>query len=215
MTISLFTDPATKAPCPQPSHTLTPGKFNPAVLMPLRLHYHRLLAPLCSQIEVAGSVRRGKPLVHDLEFVIVENSPGTVRGAIAQDFFDRMKDPIIDMPIGRTTKHYRMLKLRERLPSGDFINVELYVSQPEYFGYTLMVRTGSSDWNKAWMSYLKFNKRCRIQDNKIYPHGENRYLQFAAEQQLFDFIGIDFVDPRVRCGERDFQNALYQRKCKR
>src|SRR3990172_8017793 len=105
------------------------------------------LSPGCERIAVAGSVRRGKPDVKDLEIVAV---PKIV---IVADLFGNPTNAysMLDAELIRLGLH--QLKGGEKykqflLPEG--INLDLFITSREQWGWIFVLRTGHRDFNK-WL----------------------------------------------------------------
>lgn len=98
------------------------------------------LAPYCERIEIAGSVRRRKPIVKDIELVAI---PRQISSGLFGD--ETIVDPefcavverwpaIEGRPTGKNTQR--------RLPEG--IVLDLFMADAENWGLIFAVRTGSA-----------------------------------------------------------------------
>lgn len=111
-----------------------------------------VLKPTCDRIEIAGSVRRQKPEVHDIEIVAVPRVMTEV------DMFGQVVDetyPLegaLDIMEGEGS--FQVLKnghkyKQLRLPQG--INLDLFlVTPPAQWGVVFLIRTGPADFSR-WM----------------------------------------------------------------
>jgi len=110
------------------------------------------LRPGVERIEIAGSLRRGKQLVGDIELVLVEKFIEKPSG----DLFGTPKRvsalrPLLDQLIadgklttkldGPAMKKYQLAKIARPL------HVDVFIVQPEAWGFQLAIRTGP-----AWFS---------------------------------------------------------------
>ena len=129
----------------------------------------------CEKIEIAGSIRRQKTKVHDVDFVVVAKSD-----------FDWQK-------INEKLKHLKAKPncagnsvIKAFLPcQGGLFQVDFYRAKPSTFGIHLLVRTGSADHN-MWLAGYAFSKGMRlkysegiIKDGAIVA-GEDEKGVFAA-----------------------------------
>jgi DNA polymerase/3'-5' exonuclease PolX len=113
-----------------------------------------LLAPACERIEVAGSIRRERPEVKDLELVAIAKqggrpvwgepatAAGPLEGLVARLLQTRQL--ALDPALKRLgAKYKRLLYIRGaiRLP------VDLFIVAPENWGNQLVIRTGNAEWS--------------------------------------------------------------------
>jgi DNA polymerase (family 10) len=144
------------------------------------------VAPHCERIEIAGSIRRQKPTVHDIDFV-----------AIAKSNLEWQK-------ISETLKHKKAKLLcsgdrviKELVPSEkDLFQVDFYRAQPNTLGIHLLVRTGSAEHN-TWLASLAISKGMRIK----YSEGltkDNKVIAGETEQSVFEALGLPTPEPAER-----------------
>ncbi|GAI78089.1 unnamed protein product [marine sediment metagenome] len=81
------------------------------------------LTPYCQKIEVAGSVRRRKPLVHDIDFVLIPSDLWELHNAVLRLGPVRMSGS----------------KLMRVMFNGT--QVDIYVASPEIWATLLLIRT--------------------------------------------------------------------------
>jgi len=111
--------------------------------------YVDLLAPFCERIEIAGSVRRQKPEVGDIEIVCI---PKHINVGDASTLFNEPKfivhpnfvyevnqlEKVKGEPTGRYTQRV--------LPEG--INLDLFIANKDNWGYILAIRIGPDGYSK-------------------------------------------------------------------
>lgn len=139
----------------------------------------------CQRIEVAGSVRRKKlNNIKDIEIVII---PYSHRLSELKHII-RAKGG--KFPSKHTSFHHGSAK------------IDLYVTDAERWGCIFLIRTGSSDFNKALMKYARdnyFNFRdgrlYKIQD---YCEGSGIPLETFEEEDVFKHLDLEFVEPERR-----------------
>ena len=129
----------------------------------------------CEKIEIAGSIRRQKAKVHDVDFVVVAKSD-----------FDWQK-------INEKLKHLKAKPncagnsvIKAFLPcQGGLFQVDFYRAKPSTFGIHLLVRTGSADHN-MWLAGYAFSKGMRLKYSEglikdgVIVAGEDEKGVFAA-----------------------------------
>jgi DNA polymerase/3'-5' exonuclease PolX len=154
------------------------------------------LLPYCARIEIAGSIRREKQLVGDIEIVCTPLSNCDLFGnpiSHVQGFLDTINTAVWrnnnncigHEPIG---KYYR-----RQIP-GD-IQVDIFCCTPTNWGWIYLLRTGSADFNQKILDALKDNG---IQSINGYLQKGASLLATPEEEDVFDLVGWDFVPPAMR-----------------
>ena len=155
-----------------------------------------LLEPACKRIEIAGSIRRRKPEVGDIELLCI---PKIVAGV------DRL-----DRELGALFIHgvlgYRLNKLGRRvygeknkllvhLPSG--IGVDVFSTDEECWPVALVVRTGGVKTNKRIaMAAIQKGWHLRAYGSGFStPDGE---VVCRSERDVFEAVGLPYRDPWER-----------------
>jgi len=154
------------------------------------------LRPMCERIEIAGSIRRGKPEVGDIDLVILP-----LRG-MRQAIADRCRlraTPVIE---GEQNCIYRL-----RLPDGREIQLDiffarpalrdLFQTKPSNWGTLLLCRTGSKEHN-IWIA-----ERARSLGFMWKPYeglfDEEGYCIAAAEEvEIFSALNLGWIPPELR-----------------
>lgn len=170
-----------------------------------------LLRSACERIEVAGSVRRQRPQVGDIELLAVSK----VSPANQQMTFDRPRriaqvtrylDHRVGELIAKGTFDYRLNKLGRRafgpknkmlihVPSG--ISVDLFSTTAENWGMSLLVRTGSADYCVKVMSRLiALGHRGHAYGGITLQSGEE--INCPTEEEVFRILQWPFVAPEQR-----------------
>lgn len=158
-----------------------------------------LLAPDCERIEIGGSIRRGKPEVHDGEIVAI-GKPGLLRQV----------DSLLNSSVvekaqygeKKTTRwgpSYRGMIYRDML-------VELFLADTDNWGYVYWLRTGPADANKWLMQWLSFTKAPVRPKDGCWWHGEQK-LRVASEEDLFTLLGMPFI-PAAERSEAIYKKLL-------
>lgn len=165
-----------------------------------------LLRPTCERIEIAGSVRRGKPEVHDAEVVIIP-TPDLL--------------PLTDKFIADGRAQYALYGEKRTKRWGqnyrgllfDGIKCELFMTSEESWGYQYWLRTGPGDANTfimRWLGLPYIHAPIRFQggygwysrhwwhDGKAWVAEEKQRLRIATEEDLFAVLGMPFIPPSER-----------------
>lgn len=152
------------------------------------------------QMEMAGSYRRGRETVGDLD-ILVDAADGAA-------VMDRLASFLpIEETLGRGDT-----KMSVRLASG--VQVDLRVVPTESFGAALQYFTGSKDHNvvvrgRAKQRGLKVNEwgvfRVRTQadvDDEAGAHGE--YVAGRTEEEVYAALGLPYFPPEIREAREEF-----------
>ena len=123
---------------------------------------------------VAGSIRRRKPVVGDIDIVSAGCFPRHVDGA---EFIS-----------GQDT-------LRTYLFEDTQINV--MIAQPEYFGATLLYATGSGKW--GWLLRARAKKKgYKLNRYGLWDRDSGILVASRTEREIFNALGKNFVSPECR-----------------
>ena len=144
------------------------------------------VTPHCDKLEIAGSIRRQKPIVHDIDFV-----------AIAKNDLEWQK---ISQTLKRTKAKLlcsgsSVIKALVPMENGLF-QVDFYRAQPNTLGIHLLVRTGSAEHN-TWLASLAISKGMRIK----YSEGltkDGKVIAGENEQSVFEALGLPTPAPSER-----------------
>jgi len=177
------------------------------------------MRPYCERLEIAGSIRRRKPEVRDIELVAIPEwtqATGAPQGclfgapterrnmlhswALSPECPVRWIKPgtseVIDWKPKEDGRYWR-----GRLASG--AQLDLFLATPENFGLIYLIRTGSADFSQALVT---FARRCG------YVVNEGRLLRPATEwvdahliptpeeQDVFAALRLEWVEPEHRTG---------------
>ena len=141
------------------------------------------LSPYCDRIEIAGSIRRSKPVVHDIDIVLIEK-PGaalTMNYALSH--------------IGTITKDGPKIKQLCYAENRSLIDVDLYLATSATWATLLLIRTGSKENNvrlctmakrKGWQ--LKANG-----DGLFNERGDR--VAGDTEESIYKALALPYQEP--------------------
>jgi len=164
-----------------------------------------LLAPACTRIEIAGSIRREKPQVKDIELVAVAKPQRPVFGETAKRF-DALDTLVREMESGGVlTRHsiqgtkygerYRRLYLLKDDPA---IAVDLFVVKPPaQWGAIYAIRTGPGSMNKRIMQHMLESQGIRQVDGHLEDQ-MGQVIDTPEEADWFAALGLPHLSPRNR-----------------
>ena len=137
------------------------------------------LAPLCEKIEVAGSIRRQRPFVNDIDLVLIPKN----QGVLAQKLYElgcRFGGP----------------KLQRFTYKG--IPVDIYIASPQTWATLLLIRTGSTRHNKELCSLA------RRRGWQLKANGEGlvdslgKRVAGESEEAIFKALNVPYQEPWER-----------------
>ncbi len=147
------------------------------------------LRPHCIRIEIAGSIRRKKPEVKDIEIVAIPKpySTGLFESGIATvvNRWEKVKGAM----------EYGKVKYTQRiLPEG--IKLDLFFAEEGNWGSIFAIRTGSADYSHQVLAARWVQRGFKSDGGYLYRDGE-RY-EMREEEDLFKVIGLPYAEPEDR-----------------
>ena len=151
----------------------------------------------CERIEVAGSLRRAKPLVGDIELV-----------AIARPWLNLLGEPCSDNCLDlwayssmlTFSKNGNKYKQFAWVHEGNEYQIDLFVAMPDNWGLIQMIRTGSADFSKRMMTKRSWGgwlpDDLRVKEGKVWRNG--KAVAVPTENELFALWGLEPVAPDAR-----------------
>jgi DNA polymerase/3'-5' exonuclease PolX len=150
------------------------------------------LHPSCERILIAGSVRRLKPEVKDVELVAI---PRQVPSGLFGDALEVDPGFIAAVNQWPKVKGEPTGRYTQRLLSGDF-KLDLFIADPENWGLILAIRTGSAQFShevlaRTWVQQGYTSVKGRLtRDGQVIPVRE--------ERDLWALLGLPWVEPWAR-----------------
>jgi DNA polymerase/3'-5' exonuclease PolX len=180
------------------------------------------LLPFSDRVHIAGSIRREKPEVKDIEVIC---QPHYVDGAQASFFTDTVAEKVISQnyvqvvkSLGKVIKgkpdgRYMQIELPQR------INLDLFMPDPDDYFRQYAIRTGSSDYAyetiaKGWLrkGWCGSDVGLRRISDCVEVHGAviNKRIWrcvkpkaekppvWKSEKEFFDWLGVPYIMPKLR-----------------
>jgi len=166
-------------------------KYHYAEAYAIALDVLKQLEPHCIRAEIAGSIRRKKPLVGDIEIVAIPKPYST--GGLFNDngiatVVNQWEKVRGDMEYGKTKYTQRIL------PSG--IALDLFFAQEDNWGSIFAIRTGSADYSYKVLASTWASLGYKSEGGYLFKDGK-RY-EMREEIDLFNFLGLRYVEPEKR-----------------
>ncbi len=143
--------------------------------------------PYCSQIEIAGSVRRARRFVNDIDIVLIptdRNAVGRVLMEMAVESTGSPKPEMAGPKIARV------------MHQG--IRLDIYYATPETFATLLLIRTGSKRHNAHLAGRAKEKGwRLAASGDGLFDADDQR-LAGDTEASIFEALGLPYKEPGKR-----------------
>ena len=167
----------------------------------IAIKVHDELKPFCEKICIAGSVRRGKPEVHDIELVCMPKLDPDAN--IFQSPYGLLD--YLHNPTGFLASAKR-LKGQDRYQQWQSMNPEIkldlfIVLPPAQWGVILAIRTGPRELSQLLVTHKKYGgflpSNARVQDGVVRIGSD--VLDMVDEASFMQFCGL----PNLLPGQRD------------
>ena len=168
------------------------------------------LAPFCERIEIAGSLRRNRPMVGDIEIVAMPK----VEVVEKRDLFGCVVEsqkvvPLHKFLVERGTELIKgkkpdaKYKQFQVLPQYGGCMVDLFMpASPEHWGSGMFIRTGSHKFNMWVMNVRAPEVGVRFEGGLIYKNPAflrgGPVCETPEEGDVFEALEMDFVPPEDR-----------------
>ena len=139
------------------------------------------ISPFIARGRLAGSIRRKKPIVNDID-IVIELKPNNL---------EDLKKFLSELGV---------LKLKGekliRLITNDNMQVEVYIATKENYEPLLLIRTGSKEHN------VKLTTRAHIFNYKLTANGlidmKTSSIIATSEKDIFKALKMNYVEPEKR-----------------
>ena len=145
------------------------------------------------QIEIAGSIRRRKETVKDIDIVATSPEPATVMVTFVS--LPQVKEIVMHGPTRSSV----------RIAGGG--QVDLRVVERESFGAALAYLTGSKMHNVR-LREMAVKQGLKINEYGIFREKDNRRLGGEREEDVYRLLGLPFIPPEIREDLGEIEAAL-------
>jgi DNA polymerase (family X) len=169
------------------------------------VHVERLLAymqraPAVDSVEAAGSYRRRRATIGDINLLAVSAKPAAVMRYFTM-YADAASASSTDLTRGALTLHCGL-------------RVELRIVPARCYGATLHHLTGSADYNDA-IRAVGLERGVRVSEYGVFRLDAHkagaRRLGGQREEHIFDALGMQWIPPELRENRGEIEAALQQR----
>jgi len=157
------------------------------------LRQHMAKSSVVKKLELAGSYRRGRETVGDLDLLVV----ATDRQA-AMDHFESYPDRSQTIARGEEKK----ISIRV----GKAFQVDMRLVDDEQFGAALQYFTGSKEHNVR-LRRMAQAKGLKINEYGVFRESDNQRVGGASEEEVYAAVGLPWIDPELREDRQEFEWA--------
>lgn len=164
-----------------------PERISIAIMLPIAEKVEAFLndIPEIETFSRAGSIRRLRETIKDLDFIIATEHPTIVRDQLLQ--MDMIKEVIAK---GDT-------KVSVTIDDVYDINIDFRLVSQHEFATTLHHFTGSKEHNVA-MRQLAKSRQEKISEYGVYNEITDETITFQTEKAFFEHFGLPFIPPEIR-----------------
>ena len=146
-----------------------------------------------NKVEIAGSLRRRKETIGDVDILVSSKKPGKV-----MDFFTSMKD--IDRVLAKGTT-------KSTIQLHDGLQIDLRLIEDSKFGSALLYFTGSKDHNIV-LRKIAIKKRMKLSEYGVFSKKTNKILASKTETDCYKKLGLPYIEPEIRENEGEIETAM-------
>ena len=154
---------------------------------------HALRAlPRVAAADYAGSLRRSRATVRDIDLVVASTEPGAVMDAFAI------------LPELAQIEERGETKLVAKTHTG--LGVDLRIVLPASYGNLLQHFTGSADHNVALRGYAQ-RRGYKVSEYHVEHLASGEQITCADEAEVYDLVGLSYIPPELRENQGEIEAA--------
>ena len=158
---------------------------------PIAFNILSTIDPYCTRAEIAGSIRRRKRTVNDIDIVVQPKAHCWVKliKAIRHEF-----DAITEKQGPKLATLYVPFASKQ---GQGHLQVDLYRASQVTWGILLLIRTGSAEHN-IYLCNLAIRKGYRLLYSRGLIDEGGAVIASKTERDVFQALGLDYIPPRDR-----------------
>lgn len=158
---------------------------------PLAFKIVSVIKLYCSKAEVAGSIRRRKTTVNDIDIVVQPKPDSWLKAikAIRREF-----DAVTEKQGEKLATLY--VPFASEKGQG-YLQIDLYRANRNTWGILLLIRTGSAEHN-IYLAKLAIRKGYRLAYSKGLLDEKGEVVASKTEEDVFQALGLDYIPPQDR-----------------
>jgi len=144
------------------------------------------------RIKIAGSIRRRKETIGDVDILIISSNPENV-----MDFFTELPEVEKIVSKGHT---------KSTIITADNLQVDLRVVEEPSFGSALQYFTGSKEHNIK-LRTIALDKNYKLSEYGLIDKDSNESIAGENEKEIYDALGLDYIVPELRENRGEIEAA--------
>jgi DNA polymerase (family 10) len=158
---------------------------------PLAFKILQTIEPMCVKAQIAGSIRRLKGGVNDIDIVVQPRTDFwlTIIRTVINEF-----DAVVEKQGEKLATLYVPFVSRQ---GHGHVQVDLYRATEATWGVLLLVRTGSKEHNVR-LCNLAISKGQRLLYSQGVVDKEGRVIAGKTEEEVFQALGLPYIIPKER-----------------
>jgi len=170
-----------------------PGRIPLEAIVPIANKVIKQLKPYVNKIIVAGSIRRKKPAIRDIDILATSKNPDKVI-----DIFTKMKD--VKRVLGKgSTKSTIILK--------NGIQADLRIVPEKSFGAAVCYFTGNKEYNIK-LRQLAIKKGYKLSEYGLFDRKTGKFVAGRTEKEIYAKLGMKYIPPEKRVGGDEIKRAM-------
>jgi DNA polymerase/3'-5' exonuclease PolX len=145
----------------------------------------------CKKIEIVGSIRRKRPEIHDIDFVVLTYEDEH------DEHWKSLKDSMITIAGVKVILNGDLIfRTLYPLLGGEWVQVDFYRATSGTYGIHKLIRTGSAEHN-IYLAKLAIKKGMRLQ----YSRGlvtDGHAVLGLTEEEIFRELELPWIEPPLR-----------------
>lgn len=172
----------------------------------------RALEPACSEVQIAGSLRRGKPEVKDIEIVVclLEDRPvHLARHTLSMALYRLTQDGTLkpDPEVKRNGDKYKRFLVNDLSADTPSLAVDLFIAERANFGNIFAIRTGDAEFSRLMMTCREWGgfmpPKMEMRDGFLQQYRGTKAETYAridcpTEEAFFAALGLPTLPPEQR-----------------
>jgi DNA polymerase (family 10) len=135
------------------------------------------------KINLAGSIRRRKETIGDVDILIVSKKPTEV-----MDYFTSLEEVERIVSKGET---------KSTIITGEDLQIDLRVVEESSFGSALQYFTGSKDHNIE-LRKIALDSNWKLSEYGLVSKDDNKIIARESEEDIYKKLGLKYIEPELR-----------------
>ena len=145
----------------------------------------------CTRVEVAGSIRRRRDTVNDIDLVVEPKPQCWIKliNEMRRGFnavTEKQGDKLATLHVPFASKQGQ-----------GYVQVDLYRASKITWGILLLIRTGSAEYN-IFLAKLAIRKGYRLTYSKGLLNEKGKVIASKTERDVFQALELDYISPQDR-----------------